>query len=196
MSTIIGRKIRQLRLVQKKKLKDLSESTGLSISYLSKLERENFTVSSNALKKIAGALDVSVEYFYEGPSIVRSYDRVIGYVEEEMLSVENLTTTMGDNVMAAVIVNLLPGNAKKAKSPHSHIGEEIAYVLEGTLTVLLNDIEYELYPGDCLYFPSEHSHLWINKTNKMVRFLNVCNAPKKWDSYRQNLAVLLEDNAE
>lgn len=193
MSTIIGRKIRQLRLMKNLKLKDLSQSTGLSISYLSKLERENYTASPGALKQIADALDVTVEFFYEGPSVIRSYERITEYVADEMISVEKLTSNAKDCRMAATICNVFPGNAQMLLAPHSHEGEEIAYVLEGTLTVQLNGIEHVLYPGDCLRFPSEHSHLWINNTNQMVRFLSISTSPQKWASYRDNKAKLLDD---
>ncbi len=193
MSTIIGRKIKQLRLVQKKKLKDLSNSTGLSISYLSKLERDNYTASPDSLKKIAAALEVSVDYFYEEPSIVRSYERQPSFIPEEMVIVEQLTESLDNRVLGASIISVLPGNDKNTCAPHSHTGEEIVYVLEGILTAKLNEIEYTLYPGDCLHFPAGHSHIWLNRTNQIVRILNINNTPDIWQSYNQNEAIVLED---
>lgn len=193
MSTIIGRKIKQLRLIQKKKLKDLSNSTGLSISYLSKLERENYTASPDSLKKIAAALEVSMDYFYEEPSIIRSYERQPSFISEEKVVVEQLTESHYNRVLGASIISVLPGNVENCCAPHSHPGEEIVYVLEGVLTAKLNEIEYTLYPGDCLHFPTEHSHIWMNKTNQMVRILNINNTPDIWQSYVQNKAVVLED---
>ena len=193
MSTLIGRKIRQLRLLKNLKLKDLSNRTGLSISYLSKLERENYTASPSAMKQIAEALEVTLDFFYEGPYIVHSYERTVEYLENERISIEKLTSSAKDCCMAATICNVFPGNAQLPLSPHSHEGEEIAYVLEGILTVQLNGIEHVLYPGDCLRFPSEHSHLWINNTNQIVRFLSISTSPQKWDSYQDNTVKLLED---
>lgn len=193
MSTIIGRKIKLLRLDQQKKLKDLSEATGISVGYLSKIERGNFTVSQTIIENIAQALNVTPQYFYDGPCITRSYERRFRYIEEEMLSVEFLSSNSKDIGMEAAIVNVFPNNNGPTIKPHSHKGEEIVYILEGVLTVLLDDKPCNLYPGDFLQFSSDHSHQWQNLTNKMVRFLAVNKSPAKWESFVKNQAPHLQD---
>ncbi|MDO5116752.1 MAG: XRE family transcriptional regulator [Synergistaceae bacterium] len=193
MSTIIGRKIKLLRLDQNKKLKDLSEATGISVGYLSKIERENFTISQAIIENIASALNVAPQYFYEGPHITRSYERSYNFMEEEMLSVEFLSADSGDIGMQAAIVNVLPNSNVSTVKPHSHKGEEIVYVLEGILTVLLDDKPCNLYPGDFLQFTADHSHQWQNLTNKMVRFLVISKSPAKWEFFKKNQAPHLQD---
>lgn len=192
MSTIIGRKIRQLRLDQDKKLKDLSLATDLSVSYLSKIEREDFTVSAPVLEKIAAALGVTPEYFQDDIFVTRSYERQFRYYPEEMLSVESLSVHPDRRTVAATIVNVLPGNERMAPKPHSHKGEEFVYVMEGTLTVMLDGKATDFYPGDCLHFSSEHTHRWLNRTNQVARFLVVNTYPNKWEGYMDNLAPLLD----
>ena len=44
----------------------------------------------------------------------------------------------------------------------SHQGEECCYVLSGVLTVLIDEEEIALHPGDSLYFSSTHPHLYLN----------------------------------
>lgn len=192
MSTIIGRKIRQLRLDQNKKLKDLSLATDLSLSYLSKIEREDFTVSAPVLERIAAALGVTPDYFQDDIIVTRSYERQFRYYPDEMLSVESLSVHPEQRMVAATIVNVMPGNERMDSKPHSHKGEEFIYVLEGTLTVLLDNKTIDFYPGDCLHFSSEHTHRWLNRTNQLVRFLAVNTHPNNWEDYMSNLAPLLE----
>lgn len=196
MSTIIGRKIKLLRLDQQKKLKDLSEATGISVSYLSKIERGNFTISQEILENIAQALGVIPQYFYDGPSVTRSYEHTFQYMQEEMLSVEYLSAHTDGHGMEAAIVNVFPNSNIPTIKPHSHKGEEIVYVLEGTLTVLLDDNPCDLYPGDFLQFPADHSHQWQNLTNKMVRFFVVSRAPARWEDYLHNQAPHLQTKEE
>lgn len=196
MSTIIGSKIKQLRLMQHKKLKDLSNATGISIGYLSKIERENFTISQSMLEKIAQALNTPLDFFLEGPSVTRSFDRLIKYVSEDHLSIEQLSRNQHKRFMGAAILNVFPSSEDNPARPHTHNGEELVYVLEGVLTVLLNDKPYELYPGDYLQYSAEHTHRFENYTNKMVSFLSVVTCPANWDRYTENLAPLLGDESE
>ncbi len=191
MSTIIGRRIRQLRTEQHKTLKELSEATNLSIGYLSKIEREDYTVSEAVLTRIANALGVNIQIFFEGPSITRSFERRNSYVDAEMISVEFLSVHPEKFKLAATIVNVLPFNTIRPMKPHSHGGEELVYILEGVLSVILDDRKFDLYPGDTLHFSAEHTHLWMNNTNKMVRFFNATTHPADWETYVSNLAPLL-----
>ena len=60
MSNTLGTHIREIRKSQKLKLKDLSEKSGLSISYLSDTERDVVNPSLKTLQAIAKALDLSL----------------------------------------------------------------------------------------------------------------------------------------
>jgi len=46
-------------------------------------------------------------------------------------------------------------------------------VIQGTLTVVLDDMEYELVYGDSISIPSGSKHRAWNKTDKPVRFVEV-----------------------
>ena len=56
----LGECIRELRKGKKYSLKDLSGSSGLSVPYLSDVERDRANPSIKTLKSIADALDISV----------------------------------------------------------------------------------------------------------------------------------------
>ena len=47
------------------------------------------------------------------------------------------------------------------------------YVIEGVLTAWLDDCEYQLYPGDTMWIPSNHKHKWQNNTPHIVKLLSV-----------------------
>jgi transcriptional regulator with XRE-family HTH domain len=61
----IGKKVLQLRLQSKMTQQDISELTGLAVSYLSRLENERITPSIKTLSRIAEAFGVPVTRLLE-----------------------------------------------------------------------------------------------------------------------------------
>ena len=62
--TAIGSEIRELRKARRLTLKAVSELTGVSLSYLSEIERGASNPSVDAMEAIAGALQVDVSWFF------------------------------------------------------------------------------------------------------------------------------------
>lgn len=71
----VGRRIRQLRLKTKKTQREISESTGLAVSYLSRLENGRITPSVRTLTKLSGALGVPVTSFFDSERVLEQGDR-------------------------------------------------------------------------------------------------------------------------
>ncbi len=71
----LGRKILQLRLDARKTQREVSEVTGLAISYLSRLENGRINPSVGTLVKISKALGVQVASFFDGESVLEPGDR-------------------------------------------------------------------------------------------------------------------------
>ncbi|MBU0513371.1 MAG: helix-turn-helix domain-containing protein, partial [Proteobacteria bacterium] len=80
VSEQLGAKIRRMRNAEQLTLADLAEKTGLSISFLSQVERGHNDPSINSLRKIANALGCPLTTFFEervrsaGP-VVRKHER-------------------------------------------------------------------------------------------------------------------------
>ena len=64
-SQIIGTKIKKQRLYHKMTLKQLSDATGLSIGYLSQVERGLGTLSLPALENLSNILHIEMSSFFE-----------------------------------------------------------------------------------------------------------------------------------
>ena len=62
---LISERIRQLRTQNKLTLKDLSQKTGLSVSFLSQVENGSSSLAITSLKKIADSLNVSIKIFFD-----------------------------------------------------------------------------------------------------------------------------------
>lgn len=172
----IGNKIKDLRTNKKMTLKELSESTNLSTGFLSQLERGLTSIATDSLSNIAKVLDVDISYFFNKSKnnkklILRSYEKEVFQIENSKFIHYHLTTDSSDKEMFARLIEILPSNTTESLNQYKHEGEEFVYVLEGTLTLFIDNDQYDLYPGDSAHYKSNTVHNWANYTNKMVKIL-------------------------
>jgi transcriptional regulator with XRE-family HTH domain len=73
----IGPAIRQLRQQQHLSLSDLAAKTGISVSYLSRLEKGKSTPSFLVLNQIAQQLGVTISFFVETEQDARQVDELL-----------------------------------------------------------------------------------------------------------------------
>ncbi|MDF2891904.1 MAG: DNA-binding protein [Clostridia bacterium] len=174
----IGEKINEIRTSKGMTLKDLGEKSNLSVSFLSQAERGLTSITINSLKKIAIALNVDLNLFFSPPkspksTVTRSYNQEVFRIDESKFIYFSLGSNIADRQLDPVIVTILPEQFPEEVILGDHPGEEFVYVLEGICTILLDDKQYELYPGDSIHISSTTPHNWANFTNKLVRILAV-----------------------
>lgn len=191
MKADIGSKIKELRTSKKQTLKDLSVETGLSIGFLSQLERGLTTIAIDSLEKIAIVLGVDLSYFFSIPkenkgSVLKSYEKEIFQIVDSKIITYHLSNDMENKQMLPRIFEILPGLNGENITSYQHQGEEFVYVLEGILTLVLDNNRSELYPGDSAHYDSKVVHNWGNCTNKITRILTV-NTP---NAFNRNKTVL------
>jgi DNA-binding transcriptional MerR regulator/quercetin dioxygenase-like cupin family protein len=157
----MGERLRRLRTRAHKTLKEVAQATGLSISFISALERGGSGASVASLRRLAEAYGVTMRELFgadleQSSPLLRGKDRPVmqwdnGVRFEEMAS--------GEKVMDPSYIRVPPGAGSEGF--YSHNGEEFVYVVCGVLFVELKDQGvYELGPGDTLYFPSTTQHRW------------------------------------
>ena len=160
-SSTTGERLRRLRLKAHKTLKEVSEATGLSISFISALERGGSGASVASLRLLADTYGTNMRELFgadleESRPLVRRGERPImrwanNVQFEEMAA--------GEKAMDPSYIRVPPGSGSEGF--YSHNGEEFVYVISGTLHVELKDQEtYSVGPGDTLYFPSTVPHRW------------------------------------
>lgn len=180
----VGMRIRQLRRARRMTLEALSQASGLSKSFLSDIERGRCDVTLTSLQRIAQALSVQLGHFFPvdeeeapGPKIVRADQRrEFRIADTEHTVYSGLTAALPDKRLDVVLVTLLP-NRRHRSVPYAHPGEEFGFILEGRLTVIYGDREFELGPGDSIHMLSTVPHNWENRTDRPVRALWVITPP-------------------
>lgn len=177
----IGMEIKKLRTEKGITLKELSEKAELSVGFISQLERGLTTIAVDSLEKLANTLGVHLTYFFDYPIkrkdiVLRSYEQEIVDAVEGGFIKYSLSTDLEKKQLVPRLIEILPQRKNEEILSYEHEGEEFIYVLEGILTVYINNKRHEVYPGDSVHMESSIAHNWANYTNKKVKLIAV-NTP-------------------
>jgi quercetin dioxygenase-like cupin family protein len=86
-------------------------------------------------------------------------------------------------------VEAAPGFPGPPPHTHEHL-HDMFYVLDGTLTIRVDDQVVDLGPGSFACVPPGVVHTFSNSSDRPTRFLNF-NTPGGWENYMRDLAALL-----
>lgn len=168
----IGLKVKKLRLDKHMTLKELSSLTNLSTGFLSQIENGKASMAIDTLSKITDVFDVTLPYLFSRQNesssdmIMRSYD--ITYHQRDFSCIEgNLTRNKKVNKIQPNLLTLLPYSGQ-IPTPSTHSGEEFLYVIDGVITLELDQLRETLYPGDSAHFKSTVSHAFWNTTKHIA----------------------------
>ncbi|MGH4139392.1 helix-turn-helix domain-containing protein [Clostridium sp.] len=171
----ISGKIRNLRKEKNLTLKDLSVKTGLSVSFLSQVENGYSSLAITSLKKIAEALNVTMNYFFKAPGkhnfLVKSEEEKTFKIEGSNSEFIRISGDFPGRKIESLIVILPPKEMHGSSS--NHPGEEFVYVLEGALIVNLSGTDYLVKAGDSIQYPSTTDHSWLNPLNQNTKLLSI-----------------------
>ncbi len=181
-SAPVGGRIRELRKAQGRTLHDVASAVGISVSYLSQIERDVSRLPIGVLKQIADTLGVHMNWFFhaggEGPAderdvVVRAGNRRnltftgLG-ITEELLS-PNLS-----GPLELLISTIHPGADSEF---YAHDGAEAGLVMNGTLELWVGDRQFALHAGDSFAFTSSEPHRCANRGADPVKVFWVITPP-------------------
>ncbi len=168
----LGQRLRQRRRALSLTLKEVAEGSGLSVGFISQIERGIAAPSLSSLVSVARVLGTEVGEFLSQPKgdvpITRHDQRPVYAVSPHTLTYERVSSTFPGNVLRSVIIHEPPGHRSE---PISHEGEEMFYVLEGTVTVEVGGERTVLEAGDSLHFPSTKTHSSWNHSDRPATIL-------------------------
>lgn len=168
----LGPLIRARRRQKSITLQDLSDRSGVSVGYLSQLERDNATPTLGTLAQIAKALGVGVDYFIATPRPVDALTvaarRMRFSIDGSSVVYERIGAEFPGSEMSSFIIHVPDGYRSETMS---HAGEEIVYVLEGSVVQLLEGEEFRMNPGDSLHYRGNRPHGWYNDSGASAKLL-------------------------
>jgi transcriptional regulator with XRE-family HTH domain len=177
--TTLGHRIAFLRKQRTLTLDQLANVSGLTKSYLSKVERGLSVPSISTAMKIAQSLELSVgqllgeTQYQDAISIVRSDERPSfmrggsssGY-DYEMLAPGKQYKMMEPFIMK-------PPLTFQDDRRFNHSGQEIIFVLSGQMEIEFGGVHHKLGKGDCAYFDAHVPHRSRSLNGKIAEALVV-----------------------
>ncbi|AZS35706.1 HTH-type transcriptional regulator PuuR [Microbacterium lemovicicum] len=172
-SSGVGPRLREIRKSQGLSLRAVADRSGLSVGFLSQVERGLSSIALSSLHSVADALGVSLAALFEARpqepqveddgavvfTITRAVDRPRRTVSSGR-HYELLSARASGLVLEPMLVYIEPGGTREAAKPHA--GEEFAYVLSGELMYEVAGEAHRLGPGDSLYLRSTAPHTFYN----------------------------------
>mgnify|MGYP001817293809 CR=1 FL=1 len=168
----LGQLIRKCRQQRKMTLKELCDNAGISVGYLSQVERGNATPSLGTLAQISHALDLGLDYFVARPkpadAVSYADKRPKFSISDSGMTYEALSSEFPGHELSAYIMNCPPGFVSET---FQHDGEEFIYILSGSIEQTLDGDALTLREGDSLHYNGITPHAWRTLGDSPARIL-------------------------
>ena len=169
----------ELRKVKGLTLQVLAECPDLSVGYLSQVERGRSGLSVANLLRISRALDVHLNWFFQGLSIGPAEERDIVVRAKNRFPLLGLTEELMSpsliGPLELVLSVLEPGG--DTDEPYTHKGHEGGILIAGELELWVGERYFHLFEGNSFSFPSTIPHRCRNPGNVAARVVWVITPP-------------------
>ncbi|MFZ0687594.1 MAG: cupin domain-containing protein [Terriglobales bacterium] len=157
----VGQKLRSLRTQRGRSLAQVAAAAGISVGFLSALERSQMSASVGTLRRLARYYRTNILDFFDATEL---NTRLVRPTKRKVLEagpgVRMELLAWGNKVMEPHLFRVAPQAG--SGEPYAHEGEEFLFVLRGELKISLAGEEYHLRRGDSFYFESATPHRWKN----------------------------------
>lgn len=174
----LGSRIRHYRGQMKLTAKEMAEKMNVSPSTISKIENDKISPSMEMLQNISQVINVPMGHlFMEGDidnlpsvntlspvSVVRKNQRRRLILYNSDIHLMLLSPSFHGRTELA-IMEIMPGQSSGAPKRHP-VGEEFIFVIEGCLSLTVNNEKYILEDGDSVTFDATVLHSYCNDSNR------------------------------
>ena len=169
----VGLRIRELRTRQGLSLRALAALSNLSTNAISLIERGDNSPTVSSLHSLATALAVPITAFFEQQVdglVIHLKNNSRPASETAGVRMESLGNGLPNQQLEPFLMTIEPGGSSTS-SQITHSGEELVYVLGGSLICRINEEEYKLEKGDSLLFLASQPHIYRNQTKKPAQIV-------------------------
>ncbi|MDD7973170.1 helix-turn-helix domain-containing protein [Roseinatronobacter alkalisoli] len=175
----LAERVRSLRRARGWTLEQAARAAGLARSTLSKIENGQMSPTYDALKKLAGGLEITVPQLFTPPETTRAGGRMALTSRSEGTS--HPTPTYDHRLLAAQLTSkkMLPYQARvRARSMQDfdgwvrHGGEEFLYVLTGEIRLFTEFYApVDMKRGDSAYYDATMGHNVVSLSREDAEIL-------------------------
>jgi len=177
LKKIVGKKLKAIRLKNDFTIQELAEKSRVSSNMISRIERGLTIPSVDILMKLARVFDKSINYFVEEVTTTHEVvfsspgrrDRTV-YDDEHNMHTESFTSGLRDPQFMSFFCTIPKGGTSGIQKMY-HPGDELIYLLEGRMKVVIAGETHILNPGDSLSFKSHLPHRWDNIGEREARVI-------------------------
>ena len=168
-SSRLSIRLRLARQIRGMTLKSVADAAGCSESLLSKIENGKATPSLPMLHRLVLALETNIGWMFEEGDgdegvVFRRGERPLITLDPlrqgEGISLERVIPYSNGHLLQCNIHHIETGG--ESAGPIQHAGEEVGYVLEGDIELMVANSTYKLSAGDSFVFRSELPHHYRN----------------------------------
>jgi transcriptional regulator with XRE-family HTH domain len=175
VGSIISRERKQRGMT----IAELAGKAGISSGLLSQLERGLGNPSIETLSHLARTFSIPIGTFFETASappgeVVHPHSRRRLVLEDTGMTYQLLVPDM-QGALSMLYIELPPGFSN-ANAPFNLHGEEVVFVLSGSIEIHLGDREWLLAPGDSIRFQSTIDH-WYRTFDERVVVITAQSPP-------------------
>jgi transcriptional regulator with XRE-family HTH domain len=175
----LGERLRAIRQLRRKTLKEVASGAGISESFLSQLERGRTNATIATLQRLSTALGIEVsDLFTTGeprPRVLRREARE--FVAWGELGRKALLTSKPFHSLEVVVARFEPGGST-GDEPYTHgDSEELLVVVEGDVHLQLDTDVHELAAGDSVHYQSSTPHRVSNPGDETAEVMFVISPP-------------------
>lgn len=182
-SSHVGVTLRARRRTLDLTLDQVATRAECSESMLCKIETGKVNPSITLLRRLAQALQVNISALFEDTSGTEIVQRAGGRPRlndgnlrnSDGVVLERLIPHAPAISLQADIHEIAPGGASDGQI--SHQGEEMGYVLDGVVELIVDNQRWRLEPGDSFHFRSDRPHGYRNIGSTLARILWVNTPP-------------------
>ena len=174
---LLGPMLRKLRKRKGMALADAAVQAGISVGFLSSVERAQANASVATLQRLATTYGTTVMEMFQRPKdpgrLVTAADRRVMEVHP---GVRMELLSSGAPMLQSMLFRVAP--LAGSEGAYSHQGEEFIFMLAGTLEVWLDELQcFVLREGDSFWFESTHGHRWFNPSDREAVLLWINTPP-------------------
>lgn len=176
----VGERLRAIRQLRRRTLKEVADRAGLSESFLSQVERGRTSASISSLQRIVAALGVEVSDVFaangvDRPRVVHRHARAA--ISFGTLGRKALLTPKPFHSVEVVAAEFDAGGST-GDEPYTHgDSEEVFFVVSGRVELSLGGQTFELGPGDSAQYRSSTAHRVRNVGGERAEVLFVISPP-------------------